>query len=81
MNIFMSRIMLAKKQNRAVASMGRVDQVLVCGIGVSEFELWSRSYVYFLINTFGKVLNLFIFHVMGWISQLIFINKDGVYSN
>ena len=55
---------------------GVMANVLDCDILVSEFELQSRYYVYFRINTLGKGMSPLIFPAMGKIVSLLFIYKD-----
>ena len=42
-----------------------VANVQSCSIVVSEFELQSRYYVHFRINTLGKIMNALILSTIG----------------
>ena len=56
---------------------GMMVKVMDCGIVVRAFELQSRYYIHFRINTLGKGMNPLILPVMGEIaSQLFFSNND-----
>ena len=48
-----------------------------CGIVVSKFELQSRYYVHFRINTLGKGMNPLILPAMDLIVKLLSFWKDG----
>ena len=47
-------------------------KTLDCGIVVSEFELQSRYYVHFWINTLEKGMNPLILQAMDEIASLLF---------
>ena len=44
---------------------GVLVKAMDCGIVVSEFELQSRYYVHFRVNTLGKGMNVLILPTMG----------------
>ena len=48
-----------------------------CGNVVREFELLSRYYVHFRVNTHGKGMNLRILPAMGETVPLLFFYENG----
>ena len=58
MNIFIVMITDVSRLTKKIWQRSDVTtKVLECSLVVSGFELQSRYYVHFCINTFGKVMN------------------------
>ena len=52
--------------------LGLVANMLDYDTVISEFELQSRYYVHFWINTFGKGMNLLILQAWSYLLPLLF---------
>ena len=63
--LLIQSVVLSVPYIRRVCLRSVMVKAMDCGIKVSEFELQSRYYVHFRINTFGKGMNPLIFPAIG----------------